>query len=180
MMQQSLKTAPENYNAVAKWLHWSIAALIITNYIIGLTLDSTDWYTFHEQNGLTILLLVLLRIIWRLSSSFPMNLPTISAAENLAAKSGQGMLYLLMLIIPISGVLLVEAHGYPLALWGLWQIPLLLAKQPHAVGHLIKEWHLWLAHSIIIIATGHALIAIYHHVISKNRLLLRMLPNFKK
>lgn len=165
-----------NYNSVAKFLHWTIAILIIGNYILGLTLDNTNLYTLHKQIGLTILLMVFFRIIWRIISKYPSKLDGVSNTEQLAARFGQILLYLLMIAIPVSGVLMTQAHGYPLSFWGIIAIPTIIGQYPHEVTHMIKEWHEWMAHAIIIIAAGHAIIALMHHYITKDRLLRRMLP----
>ena len=167
----------DNYNNVAKFLHWTIALLIISNYILGLTLDDTSWYTLHKQIGMTILLMVFLRILWRLISKYPGKLDEVSATEQTAAVGGQVLLYILMLAIPLSGVLLVQAHGYPLVLWGIIPLPTLIGQYPHATTHMIKEWHEWMAHAIIVIAGGHAVIALFHHYALKDRVLRRMLPS---
>lgn len=168
------------YNAFAKFLHWTIAILIIVNYIMGLVLDETKWYTIHKQIGLTILLLVVLRIIWRLSSHYPRPLASIVLVEQVLAYVGHVLLYILMLLIPIFGVLLVQGHGHSLMIWGIIKLPTIILPQARSVNHLIVQWHLWLANAIIVIALGHALIALIHHFILKDRLLLRMLPFNKK
>ncbi|MDQ5921181.1 MAG: hypothetical protein QG673_1237 [Pseudomonadota bacterium] len=165
------------YNGLAKFLHWVIALLIVINYAMGLTLDNTRWYEIHKQIGLTILLLVFLRIIWRVISKYPAKLDSVSNCEQLAAKSGQILLYILMLAIPFSGIIMTQIHNRPLNLLGIATLPILIGAQPHAVGHFILEWHLWLAHTIIFIAFVHALIALVHHYMIKDRLLLRMLPD---
>ncbi len=177
-MQQDIKILNDSYSGVAKFLHWSIALLIISAYILGLTLDDTKWYTVHKQIGMTILLLVLLRIVWRFTSTYPKKLASISAAEDLGARIGQILLYILMFAIPVSGILMVQAKGYTLQLWGIIPLPTLIGQYPHETRHLIKEWHLWMAHAIIFIAAGHAFIALVHHYVSKDNLLRRMLPNY--
>ncbi|MBP9743610.1 MAG: cytochrome b/b6 domain-containing protein, partial [Burkholderiales bacterium] len=93
---------------------------------------------------------------------------------------GQVLLYILMLLVPVCGVLLVQGHGYPLMLWGIIKLPTIILPQTPSISHLIVQWHLWLANTIIILAVGHALIALMHHFILKDRLLLRMLPFSKK
>ncbi len=166
-----------NYNPVAKFLHWSIALLIMTNYILGLTLDASSLYNLHEQIGLTILLLVVLRIIWRFTSKYPHKLQQVSETEQFAAVVGQILLYILMILIPIGGVLMTEAHGYPLSFLGVITIPTLIGEYPKSITHVMKEFHLWFAHALIFLAFGHAIIAIIHHYFLKDRLLRRMIPN---
>lgn len=166
-----------NYSPVAKFLHWSIALLIIINYILGLTLDSSSLYNLHEQIGLTILLLIILRIIWRFTSKYPTKLDEVSNNEQFAAIAGQILLYVLMILIPAGGILMTEAHGHSLSYLGIIPIPTFIGKYPIETTHLMKELHLWFAHAIIILAFGHASIAIIHHYFLKDRLLRRMIPN---
>lgn len=166
----------DNYGSVSKFFHWTIALLIILNYILGLTLDDTSWYDFHKQTGLTILVLVILRLIWRLISHYPKELAELPQWERHCAVAAQVLLYVLLLGIPLGGILLVQSAGYSLHLWGIIPIPTLISEKPHAVSHFIKECHEWGAHAIITLASLHALIALKHHFINKNRVLLRMLP----
>lgn len=175
-----MKHVHDDYRSVAKALHWTIALLIITNYVMGLTLDDTSWYSLHIQIGFTILLLVVLRVIWRLSTNYPNPLESISKGETLAARLGQILLYFLMFAVPLSGILMVEAKGHSISIYGLIPVPVVIDKQPHAIAHVKTIWHLWLAHTIIIIAAGHGLIALVHHFINKDRLLVRMLPFGKR
>lgn len=180
-MQQN-KFFVDDYNSIAKFLHWVIAILIICNYIGGLTLDTTQFkfITLHKQFGMTILLLVGLRIIWRILSRYPKMISELSGFDRLVAKSGHYVLYLLMLAIPTLGVVLVQSKGYPLAYLGIIPIPQFIIPQPHAISHQIKEFHEYLAHLIIIFAVLHALFAIKHHFLNKDSVLLRMLPKHHK
>jgi cytochrome b561 len=170
----------DKYNSVAKFFHWSVALLIVLNYILGLTLDRTSWYTIHEQIGLTILVLVILRIVWRLISAYPHQLTSLSLWERYSSIAMHMLLYILLLSIPICGVLLVQAHGYDLSLWGFISIPKLISIKQDGIGHLLGECHELAAHTIIVLATLHALMALKHHFINKDRVLLRMLPFMRR
>ncbi len=177
-MQSKNNLVIDSYGHIAKFLHWMIALFIITNYILGLTLDTTEFkfITIHKQLGLTILLLVLLRILWRICNTYPNMASELSLFEKFAAKSGHIVLYVLMLAIPIFGVLMVQAKGYPLQFWGLFSIPTFISPQSHDISHQLKLVHEYLAHIIIIFAVLHALFALYHHFVNKDSILLRMLP----
>ena len=59
-----------SYGKFAKFLHWTMATLILLNYILGLTLEKSNLYNFHKQTGLTILVLLIIRVIWRLTSPY--------------------------------------------------------------------------------------------------------------
>lgn len=169
-----------NYGSIAKFLHWGIGVMVIFNYILGLTLDSTSWYELHKQVGLTILVLMILRLIWRLISHYPKELPELSFTEKVGAVGVQILLYLLLFMVPLGGILLVQAHGYNLNLWEIIKVPSLISSQPHEVAHNIKELHEWGAHFIIILVCLHVAAALWHHFVRRDRVLLRMLPFAKR
>lgn len=181
-MERDNKIIVDSYNSIAKFLHWSIGILIILNYISGLTLDVTEhkFIDWHKQFGLLILILVVLRILWRIFSKYPGMDTEISPFERLSARVGHYFLYVLMLAIPILGIVLVQAHGYSLKFLGIINIPTVISLQTHKVAHLIKEYHEYLAHAIIIFVVLHVLFALKHHFINKNSVLLRMIPRHNK
>ncbi|TXH53852.1 MAG: cytochrome b [Bacteroidia bacterium] len=169
-----------NYGKIACLLHWSIAILIIVNFIIALTFHQFQLYAIHIQIGLLVLLLVIIRIIWRSSTQYPIMVQQLSLIEKKGVQIAHLLLYTLMLLIPISGIFLVEAKGYPIRFFGLLDIPRLISIEPHTIAHQIKEIHQWLAYIIIFIAVIHALGALKHHFVDKDNVLLRMLPNHCK
>mgnify|MGYP000440977713 CR=1 FL=1 len=175
MLQLKNKSETENnYKTVAKFFHWSMALLIIVNYILGLTLDSTSWYLVHKQIGITILFLCILRICWRIFTPYPPLVKELSILEKFVAKCGHLFLYLLLVIIPLSGILMVQHHGYSISFWGLFNLPVIHFRSVIIMDN-IGILHLYLAHLIIIIAALHALFALKHHFVNKDRTLLRML-----
>lgn len=167
-----------DYGTVAKFFHWTIAILLLTNYVVGLTLDQTRVYNLHKQVGLTILLLVILRILWRLVAKYPDMVIELYPAEKFLARLGHTLLYILMLAIPFSGILVVEAHGFPLYYLGTIHIPTVIGVHPHSYTQIIKQFHKWMAHTIIVLASLHGLTALKHHFFNKDRVLSRMLPKF--
>ena len=169
----------QEYNAVAKFLHWAIALLIVANYISGLLQDATGhkFINLHKQFGMSILLLVILRLVWKFYSKYPKMADELSVVNKFMAKFGHLVLYIIMLAIPIAGMLLVESKGYPLQYLGFIDIPVLISEQTKDVSHTIKEIHEYLSHGIIIIAILHALFALKHHFIDHGTILLRMMPS---
>lgn len=166
----------DNYGHIAKFFHWSIAILIILNYILGLTLDSNSLYNVHKQTGLTILVLVILRILWHIVSKYPKQLSSLSPLEKAASVSMHMLLYILMASIPIGGILMTQSFGYPVTLWGIYKLPMFISPQPKEIVTFIANCHKWGAHAIIILASLHALAALKHYFINKDHVLQRMLP----
>jgi cytochrome b561 len=138
-----------------------------------------QFINLHKQFGLTILVLVLLRIVWNLLSNYPSSASELGLLAKSISRLGHLFLYILMLFIPIFGIILVQSKGYTLTLWGLITIPNLIDIKPHDISHKIKEIHEYLAHSIIILAFIHALFALKHHYINGDSVLRRMLPKNK-
>lgn len=165
-----------SYGKFAKFLHWTMAALILLNYFVGLTIDKNQLYNFHKQTGLTILALFIIRVIWRLISSYPSPVKSLSNIECYAAKLGHLVLYLLMLAIPISGILMVNSYGYPLKFWGVFNIPGIINVQPDSTSEIIARTHGILANSMIAFVAVHVAAALKHHIFDKNEVLLRMIP----
>ena len=167
----------DNYGIVAKFFHWSIAILVICNFIGGLTLDWHHLYNIHKQSGLAILSLAVLRLFWRIVSKYPEKIKT-STIEVLIARFVQFLLYILIFTIPISGILMIQAKGYPLNYFGLFQLPTLVQPQIKSVAHQFKEVHEYLAYGIIALVVLHVFGALKMHYINRNNALRRMLPKF--
>ncbi len=167
-----MKQQVETYNAVARVLHWMIALLIITNYILGLTLDNSGLYGLHKQIGVTILGLVILRILWRLTHVYPGPARGVSRFEGLLGKVGHKLLYIFMLAVPISGWLMSNAFGHTVDFLG-YALPNLIGPQANAATYL--EVHEVLANTFMVIVGLHVLGALKHHFIDRTNTLRRML-----
>jgi len=177
------------YDAVAITLHWVIALGILALIIMGLSmthlglapLAKFQLYQLHKSIGITVLLAVLLRILWRLSHR-PPPLPAMPPLEKAAAEGTHGLLYVLMLIIPLSGWALVSVSPFnlPTVLYGVVPWPHLpvfpdLANKA-AVETVVKFIHgklAWLLTAVILL---HAAAALRHHFLLRDRILARMLP----
>lgn len=172
---------PARYDRVAQALHWSIAALILAAFALGLTVDAfpKTWkYTvveLHKVIGVAILLLVLLRVAWRLGH------PVAPAAEltggmHRAAAVGHAGLYLLMLAVPAIGIAYSLLRGQGLDL-GFAAIPPLMEAAARTVSRPVKEVHELAAYALVALAGVHALAALWHHLVLHDSVLRRMLPS---
>jgi cytochrome b561 len=170
-----MQNIQSRYDGVAKFLHWTIALLIISEYLIGLTIDTFGWKWLHIQVGFLILLCVLLRVIWRITHQYPAMDASLSKHNQFLAHAGHGVLYLLMLAIPLTGVTVVVTKGLAFNIWGIHVSPL-MAPINYDTRHMIKEIHEYMAHIIIIMAALHALAALMHQFVHGHKILSRMLP----
>jgi cytochrome b561 len=169
----------ERYTTPAIWLHWLIALLIICAFILGLTVDAfpKSWdgaiVNLHVLLGLGVLVLSIARIWWRLSHRPPLLPEGTSALTRQASLVGHSLLYIMMVAVPLIGLptLLYRGRGIDL---GLFQIASPFARDPQ-IFRPLTENHEIAAYALVLLAVGHAIAAVYHHVILKDRLLLRMM-----
>ncbi|HLY80640.1 MAG TPA: cytochrome b [Caulobacteraceae bacterium] len=189
------RTPRSTYSAVAITLHWLIALGILTN--IGLA-----WYfgtlsreaaiapiQLHKSIGITVLLLTLIRIGWRLihpAPTLPDHMPT---WEKWAAQATHFVFYLLMLGLPLSGWAMVSASPlikvHPTMLYGVIPWPTFPAlptdpDQLHAARKLFgrtHEWLGWIAYATILL---HVAAALKHQLIDRDDVLARMIPFLRR
>ncbi|MDN5865403.1 MAG: cytochrome b/b6 domain-containing protein [Gammaproteobacteria bacterium] len=179
-----LRDTPRRWGAVTQWLHWSVAALILALIAIGwwmrlmpLSLDKITLYYWHKSIGMLVLALVLIRLGWRAGNRpppLPRDLPRWEAP---LAKLTHIALYLLILLMPLSGWLLNSASGIPFRIF--WTIPLPpIAPVSAGLEHIFSLLHLASFSALALLLLGHMAAALRHHFLLHNDVLLRMLPRF--
>ena len=177
------------YGTVAMILHWVIAALLIANLALGLyfsDLPRSDWRSelgqLHKSIGLTVLVVSLLRLGWRLSHPVPPLPPGMNWALRLSARVTHYVFYFLIIAIPLAGWIFVSASPVPTIFFGLFKWPNLwfMAHLPRPEKISMRETfnniHVVLAWTAIVLIPLHVLAALYHQYIRRDGLLLRMLP----
>lgn len=172
----------KQYTPTAIGLHWlmflGLAGMVSLGfYMQGLPLSPSklQLFSWHKWAGVTLFLLALLRIVWRLRHR-PPELPTdMPAVLKLAAHAVHLALYGLMLAIPLSGWLMSSAKGFQTVWFGVLPLPDLLGKDA-ALGEQLQTLHLWLNFSLLALVAAHAGAAIKHHFVDRDDILTRMLP----
>ena len=170
------------YTRTAKSLHWLMALIIIGLVPLGLYMHELpvsprklQLYSWHKWAGVTVFVLLLVRVAWRLTHR-PPALPAASTAlERLAAHAGHLGLYLLMLVTPVSGWLMSSAKGFQTVWFGVLPIPDLVGKDK-ALGDTLAEVHEFLAWTLVALIVVHVVAALKHHFIDRDDVLVRMLP----
>lgn len=174
--------APQRYGRVAQALHWLTAVLVLVAFVYGPGGSEARVYApsrdfdrhLHETLGTSVLVLVLVRVAWRMFDRRPESAPA-SRWMGLAAKVVQGLLYLLLFAVPLSAILGAWLEGHPLAYLGGLEIGAPLAAS-HDLGVTIATIHTWLGDSILWVAGLHALAALYHQFVLRDGVLASMLP----
>ena len=166
-MRQTTET--KKFSPPVILLHWLMALMIFALYAVGLSVDSFAKPTrpmvvnLHAVAGLALLALLVLRVAARAATPTPDYPGSMGPMFRLAAAAGHGLLYLLMLVLPLVGVTTFLSAGRTLDL-GLLQIPSPFAEN-RGLAHQLMEIHELLAHLLIATVVGHTLFALYHQFI---------------
>jgi cytochrome b561 len=121
----------------------------------------------------TVFLLVWVRLLWRVMHRPPALPAAMTPLMRLAAHAGHGVLYLLMIAIPLSGWLMSSAKGFQTVWFGVLPIPDLLGRDK-ALGDLLQEVHEALNVLLMLTLAGHVGAALWHHFVLKDDTLRRM------
>lgn len=173
--------APARWTRVAQVLHWLIALLIVCLGIVGLVMvdmapsfDKLKVFALHKSVGITVLVLVGLRFVWRLAHRAPPPLPA-PRWQQVSAALVHGALYVLMFVMPLSGWLFNSAANFPLQWFGLFNLPALWAADP-AMKHWALQVHEYGFWTLAVLVVVHAGAALKHHYFDHDETLRRMLP----
>jgi cytochrome b561 len=178
----SWKNSNERYGTLSIALHWIMFILMAAVYAsIELRVlfpkgsDPREAIkALHFMLGLSVLLLLMLRIYARVSSPSPTIKPALSCIQNVAAKAGHLTLYALMLMMPVLGWLTLSAAGKPIPFFGA-ELPALIAQNKELAKSL-KELHETIGVIGYYLIGFHVLAALYHHYFKKDNTLTRILP----
>ena len=185
-----LGNSEARYGAVAMTLHWLLALaiigmLILGKYMAGLARDDPnrfDLIQLHKSIGITILVLSVARLAWRLINKVPPLPAHMPAWERFAAHTSHVLLYVLIIGIPLSGWALASSSplGIPTIWFGWFEIPHLPGLQgfadQHAVEQNFRDTHEILGNLMILLLLIHVGAALKHHFWDRDSVLVRMLP----
>ncbi len=179
-------TTASGYTNTAIILHWLVAVLILCAAGFGLVLDDMklspqklQLIVYHKWTGITIFMLVALRLLWRLYKPAPPLPADMPAWQKQAAHASHGLLYVLMLATPVVGWLQSSAAGITVTWFNLVTLPSPFDKDKEFALQLM-QMHVFLAFSILGLIVLHAAAAIKHHVIDRDDVLVRMLPFLRR
>lgn len=167
----------ERYGAVTRFFHWVMAVLLIWQFLrFGNRIaDGEHWVgetlvPWHVSIGAVLLVLIVLRILWMWSQVG--NRPPADPLHPVLVRSGHITLYLLMLLMPLTGVLYMLGKGYGLKVFG---VQLIARGTEYAWAAPFGTLHKPLAWLLLVFVVGHIAIALYHHFGKRDRVLRRML-----
>lgn len=171
-----------HYTPMAKALHWLMALLLFGLLALGfymqdlpLSPQKLQLYSWHKWAGVTVFLLVIFRLAWRITHRPPALPDHMPKVMQFAAHVGHALLYLLMVAIPLSGWLMSSAKGFQTVWFGILPIPDLVNKNK-GLGDLLQMIHQNLNLLFAAVIAGHIGAALKHHFIDKDDILTRMSP----
>jgi len=169
-----------NYDGIAIGLHWATAFLVFANFILA---QIWDWFpkptrglmeSTHMSFGVVLTVILVARLAWRWLPGHQ-----VAAIEagwmGIAAKVTHFTLYALLVAEAVLGFAFRWGGGKPMAFFGAG-IPPLIGEISKPLRPELREFHEWIGWAIVILALLHALAALYHHYVLKDRVLMRMLP----
>ena len=170
-----------NYDKVAIALHWATAALVVVQFALA---ETWDWFakpaqetmqSLHVSLGVLLTAAIAARLIWRWMPGHQVSSLEIGWVRTWS-KAVHYVLYLLLVAQATTGFAWRWAQGHAVAFFGIFALPGPYGALDRATRHQLHDIHTWIGWSIVIVALGHALAALYHHYMLKDRVLERMLP----
>lgn len=176
-----------HYTRTAIGLHWIVALLIFATFGLGWFMtDIADasgskmqYYAWHKWLGVTVFLVAVMRVLWRSFNQPPPLAENISKLQQLAAKIVHWLLYILILIVPLSGYFYSLAAGFAVVYLGIIPLPVLIQPDTQ-LAHTLKELHEILVYTMVALVVLHLMAALKHHIFDGDNTLAKMLPFLEK
>lgn len=175
-----LKNSDRDYGFIAKGFHWLLFVMLSVSIVAGNFMASMPKGAeklqaagIHKSVGVILLLLILLRFAWKLINTTPQPPVGTTAIEHLLAQAMHWLLYALMFAQPLSGILMSQAAGYPVSVFGFFELPTLIDKDPET-AKMFRSGHglIWIV--LVVAVVGHSAAAMFHHFIRKDEVLRSM------
>jgi len=178
-----LANSKAQYGAGPQLLHWLTALFVICGWLLGTFLDDlpkgparTVALTAHMTLGQLVVVLLIVRLAWRMANPPPPPEPTrFGFLQQAVAALTHYTLYALLVAVPFFGILVQFKRGNALPVFGLWNI---VSPWPvdKALARSLLGVHEFLADALLLLAGAHAAAALMHHYVFEDRTLARMLP----
>ena len=171
------------YSKTAIALHWIIAILVVTNVTLASISEDLPraakaaYMNPHKAIGVSILLLSLLRLFWRLGHKPPSMPDAIAGWQAKLGKAVHALFYFLIIAVPLSGWILASAHPQapPISFFGLFDITLPTGKSESLAG-IGGDTHEILTKPLVILIFLHVIAALKHQFADRVPFIQRMWP----
>ena len=174
-------TARLHYGTTAKVFHWLIVALLVVQYLIGWLMPDIHrgmtpgvGMILHNSFGILILILIVLRFVWRLTHPVPPE-SSLPPWQRLSSEVVHWLLYALVLATTLTGWLFASFRGWSVSFFYLFPLPM-LASDNAATGKAIDGLHQAMGWTLLVLIGLHVLAALVHRFVYRDRVMQRMLP----
>ncbi|MPZ58721.1 MAG: cytochrome b [Rhizobiales bacterium] len=174
--------APDRYPPVSKLLHWLVALCVLITIPVAVWMGRAPegplqdgLFNLHKSLGVLILILVLLRIANRFIAGAPAPEPGIERWQRAASSAVHGLLYVLLLAMPIVGYVANSAFGASTPFFGLFDLPPIVGKN-EPLSEQLFMLHRWSGYLVAALVVMHVGAALQHYFVHKDGVLQRMLP----
>lgn len=178
-----MRESESRYSTVSILLHWMIAGLLIANVLVGGWMeeaagpDKLGWFATHKSLGITVFVLTLARLGWRIAYPWPALPAHMAGWERLLARGTHVLFYAALLAIPLLGWAAASAGGAPATDWfGLFPVGNLPVPRSEDLGEALGGAHKLLIKAVYVLIGLHVLGAIKHQFLNRDGVLHRMLP----
>jgi cytochrome b561 len=172
----------ETYSPALVAIHWLTALLLVAVFA---SIELREYFpkgsdireqlkALHFMLGLTVWLLVLIRLVLRSRERAPRIIPPPSTWQILAAHAMHALLYAVMIVMPVLGWLVLSGEGKPVPFFGLTLPPLIAENKD--LAHQLEDVHVFIGNAFYFLIGFHTLAALAHHYLARDNTLVRMLP----
>jgi cytochrome b561 len=178
-----LMNSATRYGAIPQTFHWLTAICVVAGWLLGQFID--DFAKGASQNaalfahmtlGQCVIALLIARLIWRVGNPPPpLERTRFGRLQTVAAKASHYVLLALLLVTPLVGSVVQLKRGHALPIFGFWEIHSPWPADREQARRVLRA-HEYLANALLILAGLHAIAALTHHSIFRDRTLVRMLP----
>jgi superoxide oxidase len=173
------RNTPTRFGAAAQLFHWGMFVALAVQLIVGQIMDGfakgtaqrDTAFAVHGTLGVLVFAFMLARLAWRIVDGVPV--PVGPAWQRRAATLLHGVLYLLIVALPITGYLTYSAQGHPTAFFA-WELPPAVAPD-RALAKTFENIHSLLGDALMVVVALHAAAALWHHFFMRDDTLRRML-----
>ena len=170
------------YTGTAQLFHWVVVVLLVMQILTKVALPSLlpasaedQLNAWHLSLGSTILLVMALRLAWRLTHPPPPPPADLATPLKMLSRATHWAFYAILIVLPLLGWIAASAYGAPVRLFGLIPLPALAAPDKE-LGETVGEMHGALAFTLLVVMALHIAGVLYHAFAKRDRMLHGMLP----
>ncbi len=170
------------YDGVAKAFHWLVVAMLVVQYSVALVLGwvlpksaEDSLAAWHFSMGSSILVVMLARLVWRLTHTPPPPPADLSPGLRRLSRATHWAFYAVFIVLPFLGWAAASADGARVSLAGLIPLPLLVPKDD-PFGKAMGTVHPAIAITMLAVIALHVAGALYHALVKRDGVIQRMLP----